>query len=261
MITLIGAGNVAWHLARNFEAKGVPVDAVYSRNIADAKTVTDELYHAEVTDSLDFSESESELFILAVSDDALENVTEKLDLPPDATLVHVSGSQPLSLLEEVFQDRPDVFCGVLYPLMTFTKYKPLDFSGVPILLECADDFTLKMLQKIAQKLTKEVHIVASEQRKVLHLAAVFACNFTNHLLAVSQEITEANELKFDLLKPLIYETLEKGLNAAHPADVQTGPAIRKDAKILQKHEEMLEDDTELRELYRTLSKSIQTFFA
>ncbi|MDP5121919.1 MAG: DUF2520 domain-containing protein [Spirosomaceae bacterium] len=261
MITLIGAGNLAWHLAKNFEAKGFTVNAVYSRKIADAKTVTAELYHAEATDSLDFSESESELFVLAVSDDALEKVAEKLHLPLDATLVHVSGSQPVSLLEEIFDDRPDVFCGVFYPLMTFTKYKPLDFSSVPILLECADESSLKMLREIARKLTTEVHIVDSEQRKVLHLAAVFACNFTNHLLAVSQEITEANDLKFDLLKPLIYETLEKGLNAAHPADVQTGPAIRKDAKILQKHEEMLEDDPELRELYRMLSTSIQTFFA
>ncbi len=260
MITIIGAGNLAWHLAKNFEAKGLTVNAVYSRNIMDATSVTDELYHAEATDSLDFSESESELFILAVSDDALGKVAGKLDLPFDATLVHVSGSQPLSLLEDVFDDRPDIVCGVFYPLMTFTKFKPLDFSGVPILLECTDDSTLKVLREIAKRLTKEVHILDSEQRKVLHLAAVFACNFTNHLLAVSQEITDANDLKFDLLKPLIYETLKKGLAAEHPADVQTGPAVRNDTKILQKHEEMLEDDPELRELYRTLSKSIQTFF-
>ncbi|MFB0907547.1 MAG: putative short-subunit dehydrogenase-like oxidoreductase (DUF2520 family) [Spirosomataceae bacterium] len=260
MITIIGAGNVAWHLAKNFEANSLFVNAVYSRKIADAKTVTDELYHAEPTNSLDFSESESELFVLAVSDDAMNKVASKLILPPGSTVVHTSGSPSLDLLKAIFEDRPDIGCGVFYPLMTFTKYKEIDFSVVPICVESSDESTLNFLREIAERVSGEVNVITSEQRKILHLAAVFACNFTNHLLAISQEITEANKLDYSLLKPLISETLGKALIAEHPAHVQTGPAIRNDLETLKKHEKMLEDDTDLRNLYRKLSRSIQTFF-
>jgi predicted short-subunit dehydrogenase-like oxidoreductase (DUF2520 family) len=120
---------------------------------------------------------------------------------------------------------------------------------------------LIFLREIAERISGEVNVITSEQRKVLHLAAVFACNFTNHLLAISQEITEANKLDYSLLKPLISETLGKALAAEHPADVQTGPAVRNDLETLKRHEKMLEDDTDLRNLYRKLSRSIQTFFA
>ncbi len=260
MITIIGSGNVAWHLAKSFEAVGLTVNAVYSRKIADAENITNELYYAEATNSLDFSVSESDLFVLAVSDNAIRSVTKQLILPPDTTVVHVSGAMPLSILEEIHAENPDVTCGVFYPLMTFTKYKHVDFSVVPICLESANKPTLNMLQTIAKKLTREVNIVSSEQRQILHLGAVFACNFTNHLLAVSQEIVEANELDFDLLKPLISETLAKALAAEHPADVQTGPAIRQDSETLKKHEKMLMDDPELQTLYQKLTDSIQTFF-
>lgn len=252
---------MAWHLAKKFEASSLSVNAVYSRKIADAKTVTNELYHAEPTDLLEFSESESELFVLAVSDDAMNTVARKLILPPDSTIVHTSGSQSLDLLEEIFENRPDITCGVFYPLMTFTKYKEIDFSVVPICVESSDEATLNFLREIAERVSGEVNVITSEQRKILHLAAVFACNFTNHLLAISQEITEANDLKYELLKPLISETLGKALASEHPADVQTGPAIRNDSETLKKHESMLGDDDELRDLYRKLSRSIQTFFA
>lgn len=261
MITIIGAGNMAWHLAKNFEANSLSVHAVYSRKITDAKTVTDELYHADSTDSLDFSESKSELFVLAVSDDALNKVARKLILPQGVTIVHTSGSQSLDSLEGIFENRSDIACGVFYPLMTFTKYKEIDFSVVPICVESSDETTLIFLREIAERISGEVNVITSEQRKVLHLAAVFACNFTNHLLAISQEITEANKLDYSLLKPLISETLGKALAAEHPADVQTGPAVRNDLETLKRHEKMLEDDTDLRNLYRKLSRSIQTFFA
>lgn len=261
MITIIGSGNVAWHLAKGFEAAGLNVNAVYGRQIADAEIVTNELYHAEPTNSLNFSVSESELFVLAVTDNAIQSVAKKLVLPPDATLVHTSGATPLSVFEELHDDKPDVTYGVFYPLMTFTKYKNLDLSEVPFCVEATEPAIEKYLLAIAKKMGSKAQVVTSEQRLILHLAAVFACNFTNHLLAVSQDIVEANELDFDLLKPIISETIEKGLTAEHPAEVQTGPAIRKDSETLQKHEEMLEEDADLRNIYRKLSRSIQTFFA
>lgn len=262
MITIIGSGNVAWHLAKGFEASGLPVNAVYSRQLVDAESITNELYHAEATNSLDFSASSSIIFVLAVSDDAICAVAKKLILPPDATIVHVSGAMPLSVLEEIYaENRNDVTCGVFYPLMTFTKYKHINLSDVPFCIESSHESVEQFLLVMAQRMSRKAQVISSEERLILHLGAVFACNFTNHLLAVSQELVEANDLDFELLKPLISETIEKALTAENPADVQTGPAIRNDTKTMQKHEEMLEDDLELQTLYQKLSHSIQTFFA
>lgn len=261
MITIIGTGNVAWHLAKAFEAAGCKINEIYGRNVEDAHEIADELYHAAIVGSLDFSESASELFVLAVSDNAIATVTKKLILPEGSTLVHTSGSQPLSVLREVFDGYSGVQCGVFYPLMTFTKHKPVDFKEVPFCIESDDRKTEKFLEKIAQKISNSVTVVSSEQRKVLHLAAVFACNFTNHLLAVSQEIAGASELEFKLLKPLIRETFQKVFDAEHAADVQTGPALRHDTITLSAHRQMLKDDAGLRQVYDVLTKSIQTFFA
>lgn len=261
MITLIGSGNVAWHLAKALEAAQFKIDAIYSRNLADAEEITNELYYAEATNSLDFSDSDSDLFIIAVSDDAIEYVAESLILPEGVTVVHTSGSQPMRTLQNSFDGyEGNVNCGVFYPLMTFTKYKPVNLKAVPFCIEATDETTEKFLLKIARKLSKSVQVVSNEQRRVLHLSAVFACNFTNHLLAISQEIVEVNELDFSVLKPIIEETFQKALDAKHPADVQTGPAVRFDIETLQAHEKMLAEDPELRQIYRIMSESIQDFF-
>ena len=141
--------------------------------------------------------------------------------------------------------------------MTFSAGKRLDLKAVPFCIEAVDDETEQVLVDIAQEMSDTVYLLSSEERKVLHVAAVFACNFTNHLLALSKSITDNENLEFDLLKPIISETFKKALKAENPAEVQTGPAIRNDKTIINRHLDYLKDDARLLEIYEVLTESIQ----
>lgn len=259
-ISIIGSGNVGWHLGITFENYHHPICEVFSRNEAKAEKLSEMLYKAEAKTDLDFSESDAELFILAVTDDAMEEVCSKLLLPENAILAHTSGSKSLDDLQKlmlIYHDLP-VKCAVFYPLMTFSAGKRLDLKSVPFCIEAVDDETEQILVDIAQEMSDTVYLLSSEERKVLHVAAVFACNFTNHLLALSKSITDNENLEFDLLKPIISETFKKALKADDPADVQTGPAIRNDKTIINRHLDYLKDDARLLEIYEVLTESIQT---
>lgn len=263
MITFIGAGNVAWQLAQAFEKVGCVVDTVYSRSTESAAAVASYLYGCQTTTELDFSESTSEVFILAVPDDAILSVAQQLVLPENAILVHTSGTLALEDLQKTMDTHHDldVECGVFYPLMTFTKGKKIDITVIPFCIEATTETTENELIILAEQLSTSVQMVSSEERRVLHLAAVFACNFTNHLWAISQEITEANSLDFDLLKPLIEETFKKAMQTNSAiADVQTGPAQRNDRKTIGTHLELLSEDSDLTKIYQLMTRSIQTFF-
>lgn len=258
-ISIIGSGNVGWHLGIAFENHHHSVYEVFSRNEAKAKKLSAMLYKAEAKTDLDFSESEAKLFILSVSDDAMEEVCSKLILPENAILAHTSGSKSLDDLQKlmlIYHDLP-VKCAVFYPLMTFSAGKRLDLKSVPFCIEAVDDETEQILVDIAQEMSDTVYLLSSEERKVLHVAAVFACNFTNHLLALSKRITDNETLEFDLLKPIISETFKKALAANDPTDVQTGPAVRNDKTIINRHLDYLKDDARLLEIYEVLTESIQ----
>lgn len=259
-ISFIGAGNLAWHLAPAFENAGHHINEVYSRQLSHARQLVSMLYDTRTHSDLNFAESPSQLFILAVPDDALESVCAQLVLPENAVLVHTSGSQPLSTLQQfldVYSDVP-VQTGVFYALMTFSKGQPpLDFAQIPLCLEAADKATETLLVGLGQEISTIVYLVNSEERKTLHVAAVFACNFTNHLLALAKDLTDAEQLEFGLLTPLIQETFRKALQAPHPADVQTGPARRGDQTILSSHLTYLAHQPTLETLYKVLSDSIQ----
>jgi predicted short-subunit dehydrogenase-like oxidoreductase (DUF2520 family) len=250
-VSFIGAGNIAWHLAPALDNTDYAVREVFSRKRANAVAIVDKLYEAQVKDSLDFSDSGSKIFILAVSDDAIENVMRELKLPPGAILVHTSGSQPLSLLG----DMATPHTGVFYPLQTFTKGKKVDFQDVPILIESEHTDTEKILVAMGKVLSRKVVKISSEERKALHVAAVFASNFTNHMLTISQDIIAQNRLSFDLLKPLIVETLNKALSVG-PRQAQTGPARRGDLEILDRHMEFLNEDENVAEIYKVVSQHI-----
>lgn len=258
MISFIGAGNVTWHLAQALEKVGYKINEIYARDTEQASQVAANLYHCEIKDTLDFSDSSSELFILAVSDDAIYGVASQLILPEGSILVHTSGTK--SLDELVSASDESTGCGVFYPLMTFTKGKKVDWQDVPFCIESYEPEVEKYLMNIAKKLSKSVQFVTTEERQALHISAVFACNFTNHLLAIAKEITEANQLDFNLLKPLINATFTKALTSKHPASVQTGPAIRHDASTIRMHLELLDEDKHLTKVYQLLTKSIQEFF-
>ncbi|RYU95572.1 Rossmann-like and DUF2520 domain-containing protein [Emticicia agri] len=262
-ISVIGAGNVAWHLSIAFENHHHQVCEIYSRQLSKAKAITSMLYQAEATTSLDFSESKAELFILAVSDDAIAEVCSKLVLPENAILAHTSGTRSLNELQQLmvsYHDLP-IRCAVFYPLMTFSIQKRIQMKEVPFCIEADEEMAENQLVKLAQGLSKTVYLISSQERKVLHVAAVFACNFTNHLLALAKEITIEEELEFDLLKPLIKETFQKAMAAEHPADVQTGPAVRGDNSTMNNHLIYLKDRTDLFEIYEIMSESIQQWHA
>jgi predicted short-subunit dehydrogenase-like oxidoreductase (DUF2520 family) len=156
----------------------------------------------------------------------------------------------------VLEQIPGARASVFYPLQTFSKSKPVDFQTVPVLLESEDEQTLHALQSVAASISREVHLVSSNKRKQLHLAAVFACNFTNHLLGISREILQQAALPPTLLQPLIQETIAKAAQQP-PFQVQTGPAIRHDQNVIEEHLHMLQDYPTYQQLYQQLTNSIQ----
>ncbi len=258
-VSFIGAGNVAWHLSKAVENAGYGVADVFSRNRRHAEVLAKRLYDAKSTDRLDFSKSPARLFFLTLPDQAHEEVIQKLVLPENAVLVHTSGSRMLRDFQEMLALNNDLLTryGVFYPLQTFSKTVALDMANVPICIEAPDPATEAALIKLGQDISQTVYLVNSVERRVLHIAGIFASNFTNHLWAVSKNLLDEHHLEFDLLKPLIQETTRKALTVAHPADAQTGPAIRNDSEIIRQHLAFLKDKKGLQNLYNLLTRSIQ----
>ncbi|MFD1002197.1 Rossmann-like and DUF2520 domain-containing protein [Ohtaekwangia kribbensis] len=251
LVSFIGSGNVAWHLAPALDNTDFAVREVYSRNPAHAAALVDKLYEADVKTSLDFSDSPSNIFIIAVPDDAIQSIVQEIILPDEAILVHTSGSQPLSALG--YAAIPGI--GVFYPLQTFSKSKKVDFADVPIFVESENPGTEKVLLAMAKAISKNVHQVTSQERKAMHIAAVFASNFTNHMLLIAQQIMKENNLNFDWLKPLIAEMINKSISIG-PEQAQTGPARRGDFEILDRHMEFLQNDEQRAEIYKVISQHI-----
>lgn len=250
-IAFIGSGNLAWHLAPALDNTDYSVKEVYSRNTSHATALVQKLYHAAVKSTLDFSLSNSEIFIIAVSDDAISEIAQEIVLPENAILLHTSGSQPLGVLDYAATSR----VGVFYPLQTFTKNKKVEFKDIPIFVESEDAATERVLLEMAKTIAKKVSKITSRERKALHVAAVFASNFTNHMLTISRDILLENKMDFELLKPLIAETINKTLSL-DPDQVQTGPAKRGDLEILDKHLEFLQEDEAVAEIYKVISQHI-----
>jgi len=255
-VSFIGSGNLAWQLAPALDNTEFAVREVFSRKTEHAKGLVDRLYDARVKTSLDFSDSDSRIFIITVADDAIEEVAQEVVLPEDAILLHTSGSQPLSILAYAATSR----IGVFYPLQTFTRNRKIDFQEVPFFLESEDESTVRVMRNMATALSRKVFTISSEQRKALHVAAVFASNFTNHMLTIARDIIEDNDLDFEWLKPLVAETINKSLTLG-PEAAQTGPAKRGDLEILDGHVEFLSSDDSVAEIYRAISQHILDRYA
>jgi predicted short-subunit dehydrogenase-like oxidoreductase (DUF2520 family) len=252
-ISFIGAGNVAFHLAQALQDAGNQIITVYSRKLQNATYLAEKLENVKAQDHLDFSTNEAELFIVALADNALPEVLPKLRLPQATILVHTSGSLPLVILENI--QAIGINKGVFYPLQTFSKFKAMDFAEIPFCIEAEDLETEAILFDLAQSLSQKVSRVTSQQRRILHLAAVFACNFANHLWVIAQEILSKEKLSLDLLKPVIRETVEKALTT-NPLDAQTGPARRKDTAVIETHLAMLEETVIRQEIYNLITQDI-----
>lgn len=225
-VVIVGNGNVANHLLQVFQTvKDLSVLQINSRNLTNIPT-------AAIT-------------IIAVSDDAIAEVSSKITNP---FVVHTSGSVSLSALQNNTRK------GVFYMLQTFSKDKPVNFQDVPFCIEATNENDLKTLETLAKLLSEKVYFINSEQRKALHVAAVFANNFANHCYQIADEICKTHQVPFEILHPLIQETALK-IKVLSPKEAQTGPAIRNDQQTIQNHLLLL--DSHQQEIYTILTKSIQ----
>lgn len=250
-LVFVGAGRVATHLAKALKEGGHRITAVYSRTMASATALADAV-GATATDNIADLPLEADAYILSVKDSVLQDVIMRLREGRERqTFLHTAGSMPLT----IFGDHQH--CGVLYPMQTFSKEKDVDFSRVHIFIEGSNAATLSVARQIADTLTSHVHELSSDERRYLHLSAVFACNFANHCYALSAQIQEAHGLPFESMLPLIEETAQK-VETMHPRDAQTGPAVRRDVNVMEAQRNLLADNQQMQQIYEIMSKSIQT---
>ena len=248
-IVLSGSGNVATHLAQALVAKGEEMVQVFSQSLRNAILLTD-LVGGESIDDLTQVNNSADLYIIAVKDDAIAGIADQLK-SVTGLVVHTSGTTDMTVISSKVEH-----AGVFYPLQTFSKAKPVFFDEIPLCIEATDETQLKVLNTLASKLSNRVYRVDGNQRKILHLAAVFACNFPNHLYALANQLLQQHQLDFEIIRPLIKETADKVMTYL-PESVQTGPAIREDETTLNKHFSMLSSVPELQNIYQTLSDSIK----
>jgi predicted short-subunit dehydrogenase-like oxidoreductase (DUF2520 family) len=246
---LIGAGNLATQLALSLFEKGIDVVQVYSRKPESAKELAEKV-NSGYTSNLTELNPEADIYIIAVKDSAILEVLENLQLTEEKLIVHTAGSIPMDILEGFTNNY-----GVFYPLQTFSKSRRVDFADITICIEANHPSNLLALEKFAAKLSSSVNQINSEERKALHLAAVFVNNFVNHFYTIGANILQDKKLDFDLLKPLIRETAEK-IQTIHPVDAQTGPAKRNDQLIINAQLKMLNSKPAFQKLYSFVTESI-----
>lgn len=251
-ITLIGAGNLATHLGKALFGAGHQIMQVYSRTMASAGILADCLSCEPITDLTRLS-ADADIYIIAVKDSVLAQVIPQVcAVNPNAVFVHTAGSMPISCFEQ-YASR----YGVFYPMQTFSKARAVDFSVIPCFLEASDLDTAQVLKTLADSITTTVYYLDSGKRRYLHLAAVFACNFTNHCYALAQQVLQQSDLPFEVLLPLIDETAAK-VHDLTPIQAQTGPAVRYDRNVMEAQTRLIADMPLARELYERLSLCIHT---
>ncbi len=246
-IVFIGAGNLATRLSLAMQRVGMQIGQVYSHTEASARQLATRL-GCPWTNDLSALQEDGDLYVFSLKDTVLSDVISKVK-PNNGMWVHTAGSMPMSIFEGYAQR-----FGVLYPLQTFSKGRNVNFDVIPIFLEANTDKNADYLKNIASALSENVRFMSSEKRRSLHLAAVFACNFTNHIYTLSYKLLENESIPADVLLPLIDETVSK-IHSMPPAAAQTGPAIRYDENVINKHLAML-DDPDMQAIYRLLSQSI-----
>jgi predicted short-subunit dehydrogenase-like oxidoreductase (DUF2520 family) len=244
-LTIIGSGNVAQHLIKAFSANPlVEIVQVFSRK----KEALIHLLDSEKIVTEFSALKEADLYIISVSDNAISEVSSQLPFE-NQLVVHTSGTTSIDVLDS--KNRK----GVFYPLQTFSKTKEVDFSVIPICLETENQNDYAILENTAKSISNAVFSISSEQRKALHVAAVFVNNFTNHLYQIGQEICEEHQVPFEVLRPLIQETAEK-IKTLDPVDAQTGPAKRYDSVTTDAHLDFITNENQ-KNIYKILTQSIQ----
>lgn len=269
-IVLIGAGNLATHLGKALHAAGHDMVQVFSRTMQSAETLASLLDAEPLTDIAQVRD-DADVYIFSVKDSALVQLVAQLCRHDadglgeegavnalrkakkgehERVFLHTAGSMPMSVFKGMAQHY-----GVLYPMQTFSKQREVDFSIIPCFVEANDEFAQKQIEGLAREISGRVYQLSSEDRKYLHLSAVFACNFANHCYAISQELLEEHGIPFDVMLPLINETAAK-VHEMMPKDAQTGPAVRYDENVIGKQSKLLENHPHFKKVYDSMSKSI-----
>ena len=249
-IALIGAGNVATCLGPRLKEAGHEITAVYSRTLESARILADRLGATYTTDIKAVPASDAAIVML--KDDALKELAPVIaGSLHNSLLLHTAGSVPMDIWREAGAQR----CGVLYPMQTFSKESRIDWSQVPLFVEGSSAPVLESIKELALTISPDVTVLSSEGRKKLHLAAVFTCNFSNHMYAIAEQLLASEGVPFSVMLPLVRETARK-VETIAPHDAQTGPAVRGDRKVIGEHLELLKDYPEYAELYRLISIDI-----
>lgn len=249
-VILLGAGNLATHLGRALLAAGHDILQVYSRTMESASALATIAGGAPVVD-ISQVRSDADLYILSVKDSVLADLIPRLCKGKETKVfIHTAGSVAM----DVFQGMA-LHYGVLYPMQTFSKAREVDFSQIPCFIEYSDDYAQKVIGEVAHSLSQRVYPLSSANRKYLHLAAVFACNFVNHCYAISHDLLEKKGIPFDVMLPLIDETAAK-VHQLSPAAAQTGPAVRYDENVIRAQSTLLKDNPLLKDIYDRMSVDI-----
>ena len=247
-IVLIGSGNVAFHLAKAFTEAQIPISQIFGRNTTELQKISEQFSIPFSTETL----VDADLYIISVSDSSIAEVSSLIK-NENALVAHTSGSVSREALSGNYRK------SVFYPLQTFSKSKNLDYSKIPFFIDAENENDEEILKNLASKISKNVMLANDEKRKYIHLTAVFACNFVNHLYARAKEISDSQGIPFDYFLPLIDETTQK-IHELEPKLAQTGPAIRNDEKVLKLHESLLTDEEKLK-IYKTLNESIKKMYS
>lgn len=246
-IVLIGSGNVATHLGKALKKAGHNILQVYSRSETSAKTLAKKLSCSFTSDIKSISKK-SDIYIVALRDEAIKSFLQKFS-STEKIIVHTSGSVSLKAFGEKFKN-----CGVLYPVQTFSIKHPVNFKNIPVCIEASNE-NAKKITSLTKTISRKIYSINSEQRKKIHLAAVFANNFSNHLFAIAEDILSDEKISFEILRPLILETARK-IQKHSPLEMQTGPAKRGDVSVIEEHLKMLDNKKQFKEIYKLISDSI-----
>lgn len=243
-VCILGGGNVATHLSKAFlKASDISLTQIYARNINQISAFK---HQTSITNSIELL-NDADVYVISVSDDAISKVSTKLE-SNNKLVVHTSGSVSIETLKKHKRT------GVFYPLQSFSKEKEVDFSTIPFCLETSNKEDYNLLEQLANSIGEKIYAINSEQRKYLHVAAVFVNNFSNHMYKIGNDICDKYQVPFEVLTPLIQETAQK-IMALTPEKAQTGPAIRKDTETINNHLALL--DKKQQEIYQLITKSIQ----
>jgi len=251
-VIFIGAGNLATQLSLAMRNAGYDIEQVYSRTKESASVLAGRL-GCSYTTSLDDVFPEADMYVVALKDSALTELIPQITKgkSEDVLFVHTAGSIPMDIWKGYAQHY-----GVFYPMQTFSKVRDVDFAAIPVFVEAGQVTDLEVLKRVGNTLSETVMEADSEQRRYLHLAAVFVCNFANHMLAIGERLLQEHQLPFSVMYPLLKETAEKVLGGMRPSEAQTGPAVRYDENVMEKHSLLLSAYPAWRDLYERISKSI-----